>query len=588
MQLEPGATICDRFELIREQELGFGCPLFGPAWAALDNTTGEVVLLNLLASGLFSGTDAAERAASRVAGYSDLCVAGDEHALLPVVFAGIEPRTGHLVVAYEPLFGALSLDDFGGPRAAISAERFQELGRFVQFAARGLARLHERGLVHGAMDTTSTFIWEGGQALWQYGLVSLCDRGALLIAERRSHVRVLPPERTSGATLTPASDVFGWGAVVATVASGAPRRQAIELGRAREIPALGTGALRDLVEACLAEEPGGRPADGAELLGLLTEGILDGELDELIVEAIDLAERGVLTVPTMSMSTMPSASMSLAEAALSGSLPPMPEAGSLPPLPEAGSLPEFPEAGSLPEFPEAGSLPPMPEAGSLPEFPEAGSLPPMPEAGSLPDLPEAGSLPDLPEAGSMPPRSPAKAAKPGRVRVLRRNLGEAPADSNILPPPPPEFNEGAAREEPEVDLSVRVASAVGNATSSGEGSGLQDGVTAALASALSTPPEPEPDAPTRRSARMTNPLGVAAITDEHISAESLRARTPEPEDAAAESSSKLTPGPAERSGETPVRKPKKPESAVDRYVNMAIAVVGGLVLAWLLLTWLTR
>ncbi len=173
-------------------------------------------------------------------------------------------------------------------------------------------------------------------------------------------------------------------------------------------------------------------------------------------------------------------------------------------------------------------------------------------------------------------------------------MGEAPASSNILPPPPPEFNEGTTPEPAEVGLSARVASVVGGASSPkpDDASGLQD----ALASALSGPDASdadEADAPVakRRSARMTNPLGIAAISDENSPAEESRAArvtapesanapTQEPPKAAAEST-------RDASAEKP-ETAKKPESAVDRYVNMAIAIVGGLILAWLLLTWLTR
>ena len=56
-------------------------------------------------------------------------------------------------------------------------------------------------------------------------------------------------------------------------------------------------------------------------------------------------------------------------------------------------------------------------------------------------------------------------------------MGKAPAGPN-LPPPPPEFND--SEQANESDLAKQVASAVG--------AGPQDGVTAALASALTVKP----------------------------------------------------------------------------------------------------
>jgi hypothetical protein len=183
---------------------------------------------------------------------------------------------------------------------------------------------------------------------------------------------------------------------------------------------------------------------------------------------------------------------------------------------------------------------------------------------------------------------PKKSSKRG-VHVLRRNMGRAPASPTVLPPPPPDFNDAPERVPVAVDLAVRVASAVGGEPV--EGAGLQGGVTAALASALAAPPAEEPpqveEAPT--PARPAPSQASEVVAAPEVVPEPVPA-PPDPQQAAPmESASQRAQASASMSQRTQVsssmRKGKE-VSKIDRVANIVIAVVGGLIIAWILLTYL--
>ncbi|MEZ4426077.1 MAG: hypothetical protein R3A51_00140 [Nannocystaceae bacterium] len=512
MQPSPSDRLCERFELLREQAEGTGSPLLGRAWAAMDRELGEVVHVTLLDAELLPSDELRATAASQARALIGLCEAGDDSGLVPVAFADVHEDL--CFVVHEPLYGAISLTDVGGARAADPTEQFTELARFIEHGARALATLHGRGLIHGLVGIATAFAWEGGHALWQYGLAPLCDADAL--ARRDAGRRLLAPEFAERRVCTPAADVFGWAATVVALASGRPRGAAIEAFRQGHVPALGEGALRELVAVCLGDDPGDRPTSGVALLERLTAEVIgdEGELVTLIPEAIERAREG------------------------------------------------------------------------------------------------------------------ARAA-PRKIRVLDRHMGAAPTDlgrpkepPKVELPPLPSVDE--LREPSSLDLAVQVASAVGLTTPDAEG-GLQDGVTAALASALTPVPEdlapppdgrahvesavrsaltpaeppaddadarnaeddvepgPEPDAPVRmRNARMTNPLGLAAISEDLEPAREAPSRGAEPAQAAEKPTASKPSGQGGK--EIAAAQEKPPERPIDRVINIILAILGGMIIAYFLLS----
>jgi serine/threonine protein kinase len=165
--------------------------------------------------------------------------------------------------------------------------------------AEGLAAVHASGVVHRDLKPANVILAEDGPRLIDFGIARALDT--------TSHTRTstvlgtaafMSPEQAMGEKVGPESDVFSLGCVLAYAATGrspfgdGPVHAVVY--RVVHTPPDLTGLppdLADLVGACLAREPGARPAVRAVLdrLAALSEGTGPGrwlpeELTQVITE----------------------------------------------------------------------------------------------------------------------------------------------------------------------------------------------------------------------------------------------------------------------------------------------------------------
>jgi serine/threonine-protein kinase len=144
--------------------------------------------------------------------------------------------------------------------------------RLALQACRGLAAVHEAGLVHRDVKPQNLFLRRDGVLkLGDFGIAmapaatQLTAAGTVL-----GTAAYLAPEQARGERVTAAADVYGLGAVLYELLTARPPRSPstlVELAQPPEIePPEGVPpALAALVMRCLAEDPAARPRSAAEL-----------------------------------------------------------------------------------------------------------------------------------------------------------------------------------------------------------------------------------------------------------------------------------------------------------------------------------
>lgn len=189
-------------------------------------------------------------------------LSSEQPGLVPVRL--VDREADFCVVGYQAMPGAVPLQrriEGAGSTAGLVA-------RVAVEVARGLAHLHRKGQVHGALAPGNIVLWQEGVALWQHGLTLACNREAVAPRLRALGGDVVAPEVRAGNTPTAGSDVYAWGAVIAALATdtvGSAALAAVEDGE------LAAGLLTDIIVGALAAEQTERPADGLAVLRLIAE-----------------------------------------------------------------------------------------------------------------------------------------------------------------------------------------------------------------------------------------------------------------------------------------------------------------------------
>ncbi|WP_329220027.1 protein kinase [Streptomyces sp. NBC_01485] len=134
--------------------------------------------------------------------------------------------------------------------------------------AEALVSIHSVNLVHRDLKPSNVLLAEDGPRVIDFGIVRSLESDSLtatgLLAGSPGF---MAPEQVAGGTITPASDVFCLGAVLAFAATGAnpfgtgptPALLYRVVHDEPDVDAIADPALRSLVSACLAKDPGSRP-----------------------------------------------------------------------------------------------------------------------------------------------------------------------------------------------------------------------------------------------------------------------------------------------------------------------------------------
>ncbi|MBE1530342.1 serine/threonine-protein kinase [Actinomadura algeriensis] len=143
--------------------------------------------------------------------------------------------------------------------------------------ATALAAIHGAGIVHRDLKPANVLLSSTGPRVIDFGIARALDAadGPTRTGQFVGTPNYLPPEILRGEPVTPASDVFSWGCVVAYAGTGAApfageTVPAIFYRVVHEEPKLDAldPALRDVVAAALDKDPRNRPSV-QELLGRL-------------------------------------------------------------------------------------------------------------------------------------------------------------------------------------------------------------------------------------------------------------------------------------------------------------------------------
>ncbi|MBO2445836.1 serine/threonine protein kinase [Actinomadura barringtoniae] len=181
----------------------------------------------------------------------------------PVI--GAELDRDPLYVVTEFIEGP-SLDQAVADRGALPGSDLEGLAVGV---ATALAAIHGAGIVHRDLKPANVLLSSTGPRVIDFGIARALDaaEGPTRTGQLVGTPNYLPPELLRGEPITPASDVFSWGCVVAFAGTGSAPFAGKTVPEifyrvAHEAPSLGglDEDLRELVTAALDKNPDNRPS----------------------------------------------------------------------------------------------------------------------------------------------------------------------------------------------------------------------------------------------------------------------------------------------------------------------------------------
>jgi eukaryotic-like serine/threonine-protein kinase len=150
------------------------------------------------------------------------------------------------------------------------------LDRLAIATATALTSIHKSGIVHRDFKPGNVLVGPDGPRVIDFGIARVPGSRSTLAHQIVGTPAYMAPEQVAGRRITPATDVFAWGATMVYAATGRPPFGSGDvwnvLDRIRtDEPDLGrlSGPLRELAAAALDKEPEARPTARQILLRLL-------------------------------------------------------------------------------------------------------------------------------------------------------------------------------------------------------------------------------------------------------------------------------------------------------------------------------
>jgi protein kinase-like protein len=188
----------------------------------------------------------------------------------PVLGANLDGERAYLVTEYVE----------GPDLATVVRERGPLAGGNLEALAAGVAvalqAIHAAGVVHRDLKPSNVVLSPTGPRVIDFGIAQLAEPDSLASQTVLGTPAFMAPEQVRGEPVTPASDVFAWGGLVAYAGTGrlpfggGPPAEVL-YRVAHEGPLLEglDRRLQPLVERAMAKQPAGRPTT-QELLATLT------------------------------------------------------------------------------------------------------------------------------------------------------------------------------------------------------------------------------------------------------------------------------------------------------------------------------
>ncbi|WP_055493087.1 serine/threonine-protein kinase [Streptomyces sp. TP-A0356] len=304
--------------------------------------------------------------------------------------------------------------------------------------AEALTAVHGLGLVHRDVKPSNVLLTLDGPLLIDFGIARATDGTASLTSTGVSvgSPGYMSPEQILGKGVTGAADVFSLGAVLAYAATGkspfpGDSSAALLYKVVHEEPELGSleGELRELVAACLAKDPTGRPAPaevarrlapqgaarlvaGGWLPGPLVEQVSRKAVHLLNLEAAEATPSGPVGFSRASVGEHPGAAASGGASAdadvPSGDAPSADAASQAPSTDAASQAPSTDAASQAPPADAASQAPPADAASQAPSTDAASQAPPVegrfgpPPAGVFGPPPQPAAPPAAPPGDAVP------------------------------------------------------------------------------------------------------------------------------------------------------------------------------------------